>query len=553
LRAEGGRVSWLSQEFGENDRVTTSDITQPRTRLPGGPDGRLARWREAVTRTGTRRLVATTAVVAALMRFPGLLWPIRPDEAGFTLVARHWDPQPDSLYGVYFVDRPPPLIALVKLSDWVGGPLFIRVLGAVAAALLVLVAARTAYLVAGDRAARWTAVGTAAVAGNAMIDAVAAKGELLGVPLVVTSFWLALEALRVLPGSRTGAALLACGAGLAGTAALGLKQNMATGLVFGGVLLLGSALRREVSWPDFARLAGAALVGAALPVAATIGWCLAAGVHLDTLWYAVVSFRSDALEVIRTGSAAAPFGRLLVLALVFVFTMMAVVLGLFVRHAAGLWRERPVLTAATLAVVAVDGAGVLLGGSFWRTYLLGLVPATVLCIALLVALPDRRGTAMRRVVGVAVASCVLSLVGWVVNNQFAVEPPTETYAGQAIRDVAEPGDTIVVFGGRADIVMASGLDSPYTYLWSLPMRTLDPDLATMTSLLSSPDRPTWIVESVPFESWNGTGDPELRRVLDRYYEPHGDGCGHPVYLRNDVSREVPQPDCEASWLWSMRQ
>ena len=59
------------------------------------------------------------------------------DEAGFTLVARAWHPLPDSVYGAYFVDRPPPMIALFKVSDRIGGPLFIRVLGAVACAALV--------------------------------------------------------------------------------------------------------------------------------------------------------------------------------------------------------------------------------------------------------------------------------------------------------------------------------------------------------------------------------------------------------------------------------
>ena len=62
-----------------------------------------------------RLVVYAAALLAALFRFPGLLYPLGSDEAGFTLVARAWDPQPDSLYGTYWVDRPPSLIALVKL------------------------------------------------------------------------------------------------------------------------------------------------------------------------------------------------------------------------------------------------------------------------------------------------------------------------------------------------------------------------------------------------------------------------------------------------------
>lgn len=62
---------------------------------------------------GTARLVWLAAAAAFLARFPSLLWPLRPDEAGFLLVARAWHPEPDSVYGRYWVDRPPPVIWLM--------------------------------------------------------------------------------------------------------------------------------------------------------------------------------------------------------------------------------------------------------------------------------------------------------------------------------------------------------------------------------------------------------------------------------------------------------
>ena len=145
-----------------------------------------------VPEVSTRSLVAGAALMAFLLRFPGLLWPVRPDEAGFTLVARRWHPQPDRLYGDYFVDRPPPIIALVKASDWVGGPLFIRFVAALGCVLLVVAAARTAYLLGGDRAARGTAGATPAVTPNTLNGWVAAKGVLRGIPIVGGSVWLAL-------------------------------------------------------------------------------------------------------------------------------------------------------------------------------------------------------------------------------------------------------------------------------------------------------------------------------------------------------------------------
>lgn len=510
--------------------------------------------RFALPSVSTRRLVGGAAMVAMLLRFPGMMWPIRPDEAGFTLVARAWHPAPDSLYGTYWVDRPPPLIALIKLSDMIGGPLFIRLLAALGCALLVVAAARTAYLVAGGTAARWTAVGTAAVTANTMIDSVAAKGEILGIPIVVTSFWFALEALRMVresPGRLSRQALwLAAGAGFLGMLAIGLKQNMATGLAFGGVVLLVSALRKEISWPHFSGLAGAALAGAAVPLAATITWCVAAGVRLETMWYAVYGFRSHALTVISGEAAGAPAERAQRLALIFVVTGMALIVLWFLTNIRQAWRTSSAVTAAAVAVLLVDGAGIVLGGSYWRPYLLGIVPSVVLCMALVAAAPGRRGRIMHGIVVVAGVSCLASTVGWVASNVTGSDPPTEYYTGQAIGEVAEEGDTIVVFGGRADIVFASGLTSPYEHLWSLPMRGNDPDLDDLTALLRSDRAPTWFVGWVSFDAWNGTGDEELESLLEERYSLHGTACNdRPVWLLDGVERDEPEPRCDQPWNW----
>ena len=54
--------------------------------------------------------------------------------------------------------------------------------------------------------------------------------------------------------------------------------------------------------------------------------------------------------------------------------------------------------------------------------------------------------------------------------------PVEVRTGEAIDAAARPGDRVLVYGGRADIQWASRAGSPYPYLWSLPMRTLDPGL-----------------------------------------------------------------------------
>ena len=146
------------------------------------------------------------AAAAVLLRAPSLGWPLRPDEAGFLLVARTWHAQPDSVFGHYWVDRPPQVIALLGLTDQVGGPYFHRAVGALLCGLLVIAAAAAASELGRwegltddieiQRVSRWTAVLAAALVGNAEIDAVAVKGELLGIPLVMWSCWLILRAVR---------------------------------------------------------------------------------------------------------------------------------------------------------------------------------------------------------------------------------------------------------------------------------------------------------------------------------------------------------------------
>ena len=60
------------------------------------------------------------------------------DEAGFLLVARSWEPNADSLYGHYWVDRPPVLLAAYRWSDALLGALGPRLLALVLAAVLVV-------------------------------------------------------------------------------------------------------------------------------------------------------------------------------------------------------------------------------------------------------------------------------------------------------------------------------------------------------------------------------------------------------------------------------
>lgn len=507
-----------------------------------------------------------SAAFSVVARYPELFWPVRPDEAGFTLVARAWHPMPDSLYGTHFVDRPPSLIALVRLSDWLGGPLFLRVLGALACAALVLTSAACARAICryvghpgaqADRVAAIAAMVAAGLVGNAAIDPTAAKGEILGIPLVMLSCWLALRALE----SRS--ARWAAVAGFAAVLALGLKQNMAGGLVFGGVLLVGSLLIGRVDGRTFARLATGAAAGVAVPVLATVGWALVAGVHLGEVWFTIYGFRGAASHLLAMDQSPSLDARKHHLVTIAVQCGLALLIGWLLLNLVPLLRRQPVLTLATLATLALDAAGVVLSGSYWATYLFVLIPSVVIGFVLCLTCSERAeharpfvrrwrtGLSAALAAYVAVAS-VVSLVSWGRAEVGSDHPGHAVYVGIAIRDVSRPGDSIMVYGGRADVVMASGLDAPYEHLWSLPMRTLDPDLSELRSTMTGQDRPTWFVEWLGLNSWTGQGERAIAPVLAREYAYAGEVCGKRVYRLRSAPRTDPTFDCTKPYTWADR-
>jgi hypothetical protein len=480
----------------------------------------------------SRWTVLVAAATAALVRLVGLTRPVRADEAGFELVGRAWAPGPHAVYGTYFVDKPPSLIGLFTLSDAIGGPLFIRVVGALACAALVLVAAAVTRLVADEPAARWTAVAAAALVTTPAIDVVAVKGELLSLPFLLAAAGAALRAVRDRSG---GWALLA---GLLAGIPLGLKQNLAGAVVFTAVLFVGSHLAGRLGRGKLLRLSGAAIAGFAVPVLATIGWALTAGVHLHALWYALYGFRADASGALGDSSVAAPARRAAVLLLILVVTGIAAALAAYGVRLRRHHADVP-LAAAAVSMVGFDVVALVLGGSFWQDYAFELVPGTLLAIAL--------GSArVRRIlVPLMVASTLVCLVGWGVWNLAGRQELDEHDTGLALDGVAEPGDTLVVFGGRADLQLESGMRSPYPYLWSLPMRALDPDLTRFRALVDGPDAPTWLVEWWPFDTWTAKGSALESDVEQRYVE-HGTGCGdRTIWLLRGVDRPTPEPNCHA--------
>ncbi len=271
--------------------------------------------------------------------------------------------------------------------------------------------------------------------------------------------------------------------------ALGMKQNMVGGLVFAAVILVGSRLTHRLSTGDLLRLGAMVAGGALVPVLATVLWAVSAGVRLESVWYSIYGFRSQALAVILESNIDAPAIRAMLLLGTVIATGMAFVVAGAVAHVRRLWHVNGPLTVAALVVVAVDTSGLVLSGSYWQAYLFILIPGVVLCTTLLLAI---RVHVARRVWLLTILAMVSALVSSVVRTGLYVadiRTPTAVRSGEAIAAASEPGDTIVVYGGRAELVLASGLESPYEHLWSLPMRTRDPDLDELKGVSGGSRRP----------------------------------------------------------------
>lgn len=496
----------------------------------GGTTGRII---------GLRRWAVPTAVlVTVAVRLLALPAPLGADESGFTLVGRSWDPEPDSLYGRYFVDRPPLLIALYAGSDALGGPRLIRVVGAVACGVLVLCSAAAARLLGGGRSARWTAACVAALVTNPLINLGWVKGELLALPFVMAGCWLALLSLQ-----RRSAGL-AFAAGLVAGVGPHLKQSLLGGLAFAAVLLVTAVATRQLPVRTGLRLGVWGLAGVAVPALLTLAWALAVGVEPGTLWYAVVGFRADASELLATAAPATTAGRATVLVVVGLLAGLALVIAGFLAAVRDTWEEDRVVTVAIVGMLLYDVAAVMLSGSYWRDYLYALVPPAALGVALAVRRADRHGRQMRVLVVLTTASSLLFVAGWAAPR--AVRGPESGAAatGAAIGAAARPGDTLVVHGGRPDVQLTSGLPSPYRHLWSLPMRTLDPDRDELIGLLAGEQAPTWLVVWTDLDAWDDPSAGRLERTVAQHYDRHGAGCGgREVYLRSGLDRPPPAPAC----------
>ncbi len=462
--------------------------------------------------------------VAALALAAGVVWlpfagrTLSPDEGGLLILAHQWSPG-TSVYGDYFVDRPPLLIALVGLAD---GAWSLRLIGIAALVITVLLAGVVGRLAApGVPLAPVLPAATAAIlAASPLFGGTVVNGELLALPFLVGGLAATVAAFRAdTPWPALGWGLLAGAAGACGAL---VKQSQIDVFVCAAVLLL---TRRRL------RPFLGVVVGALATVAVAVWLASLKGTSSSELWDAVVVFRGQAASVIAAYATDSTYRRLAGVLLALVATGAPVLAAVLARPLVRRADHTPDLRWPALATLAWELAVVLLGGSYWLHYLLGLIPGLVLLTAAAVQrpLPGRR--ALRIAYGVAAASTVITLTVAAVHPVDRAEEPAIAW----LADHAEPGDTGVVAFGAPNILEATGLVSPYPDLWSLPVRVHDPDLADLTALLDAEDRPTWlVVAGTSLGTW-GVDATTADRALAEHYEVATTAGDWTIYRESETS------------------
>lgn len=481
--------------------------------------------------------VVAAALAAVAVRLSFLHLPVGSDEAGLLMIAGQWAPG-SSLYGDYWIDRPPGLIAVAAVADALGGSFALRLIGALSAGAAVLAGAWLgARLAPRHRSAPVVcAIAVAALVSNPLLDVDEISAEILALPLLLAGL------AAVVAMTRSASAMRwAVAAGAAGGAAVLLKQNLVEVWLALAVVAVAYALRGEGL--RAVRLLGGFLGGAVLVAGPVLVLAWARGTTIPDLWDAIVVFRVQAGDVIVEGASAETPERARRLALAFVATGMPVLLLLLTRlrwrtqpHAddPSYARNDPALSWVCVVLLLWEAIGVATGGSYWLHYLLLPVPGLTFLLA--ATLQEARGmrrdsTARRWFPGWVVAPLIVStLVAMVV---VVVEPLQRTSEDQAVidflRENREQGSTAVVAFGNPALLHAADMNSPYEYLWSLLVRVRDPHLRELIRVLSGPGRPHWVVQvGESLTTW-GIDAARADRVLERLYQPVYENADYTIF------------------------
>jgi 4-amino-4-deoxy-L-arabinose transferase-like glycosyltransferase len=472
------------------------------------------------------------AGIAVALRSPFINVPLSIDEGGDAFVAQAWGTTEGSMYGGSWLDRPPLLVLVYKLGS-IGGTQGVRVMGVLAAILVVAGTMAVAHRISGPRAARITGVITAVMTSSVVLGAVFTGNELIAT-VPVTFSVLALVRTR---GSRSSLTWLFASGFLASCALL-IKQSFGDVLVAGAVFLLVSWTTRDRSGFRPAWVASWT-AGVALPLLATLAWFAHYSVGIRSYLYAIIGFRIDGLQLLHGTQHGA--------------TYMLVHLGLPVVIASGCllllpwaaaWlyerRTDPLLVLPLAAWLVIGIIGITGGGNYYPHYFIQPLAALAVLSGCALAVTQHRRLFIATGGALAVLAIGNVAVGATLEN---VNPPQQRTLAVAeyLRDNAAPRDTLYVLYARANLLYYADMPTPYPYAWSAMVQAVPGAEARLRSMLRSPtERPTWIVEWQRPTDLGLDQSGETRRLLAAHYVSVDHICGKPILLRKDEAQRVLQ-------------
>jgi 4-amino-4-deoxy-L-arabinose transferase-like glycosyltransferase len=485
----------------------------------------------ALGRNQSAAWIVLGAIAALLLRAPWSDAPLGRDEGGVAMIAGAWHHSGPFPYGSYFLDRPPLLPALYRLFGAEAGG--IRLLGAVAAVLLVAVTTLLAVRLAGRAAAPWATAIAAVLASSWQLRSVFTPAELLA---SIPSAAAVLILIVALERERRGLWLFAV-SGLLATLALLVKQSFGDALVAGAATVVAGKLL-GLPWGETLRRAGAYCSGIVVVFIALVIWVLATGTTAHGVWYAMFGFRLD------SASALAKHGlemRLTSLDAPLLISGLAVA---FLIALVGLWRIRngPLVRVALFAWVVAAAAGILLGGSYWNHYLIALIaPSAAGAAALL----------QRNRIAAAIALVVIALPTVYHAASIARRDGGDAYQrgaltiGSYIHARSLPGSTLYVMYTKPNALYYARVRAAFPYNWSLMIRAVPGAVDRLRALIASPARPTWIYQANRTNAFAVDPTGATRRLLHANYRRVAKICGQPLWLARGA-RALPAPPGQPS-------
>jgi 4-amino-4-deoxy-L-arabinose transferase-like glycosyltransferase len=477
------------------------------------------------------------SALTVALRLPFFDVPLGIDEGGDAFVARAWGATDGSMYGGSWLDRPPLLVLAYRIGV-IGGDIGIRVLGSVAAVLLVAGTMMIAHRIGGPLAARLTGLIAAIMMSSVVLGAVFTGNELLAsVPMTFSVVAL----VHARDASRPERHLMASGF-LAGCALL-VKQSFADVAMAGAVFLVVSWLTRERSGFRPAWVAHW-LAGLVAPIVTALAWVAVYSVGIRRFVYAIVGFRIDSLDLLNQSQEGTTY------MLVHLGLPVLVVSGVLVLLPwAGSWllehRGDPQLVAPLMVWLVAGFVGVAGGGQYFPHYFVQPLAALAVLSGCALAATGRRALFVATAAVLAVLAIGNVAVGATLMQ---VAPPQERTLAVAdfLRANGRPDDRLYVMYARANLLYYADMHSSSPYAWSTMVQAMPEAERQLRDVLRSDERPTWVVTWQQPTAFGLDRSGETRQLLRRHYVQAAVICGKTVLIRkDDDSRRLVAPRARA--------